>query len=239
MFRLLPTPGMFLTSVIARCAKRAVAIQMDCFVAPLLAMTDQISRNVCIKLLLPLLLLLVSPLAAADLPANLSAKASAAAEALETADHPLAGSWRIDLGRSTELSPWKDYELTFTTAGDTVTIHRRLAWGRREFTDEMTVGPGQPVIVPVALWPDNRHLGAYIGGDRTKHVRTEWIDAGRVLRLSTDLVLSTQQGERAVNILSDYKVSANGVQLILTELRSTRNRPVVYVFTRKTEGPKS
>jgi hypothetical protein len=162
-----------------------------------------------------------------------------AAAPLVAADHPLAGAWRIDLARSTELSPWKDYDLTISTAGDTVTIGRRLAWGRREFSDHMTVSPAAITTVPVALWPDNRHLGAYIGGDRTKRVRTEWLDAGRVLRLSTDLVLATQQGDRAVNILSDYKVTANGAQLILTELRSTRNRPVVYVFTRKAEGPKS
>lgn len=155
----------------------------------------------------------------------------------QAADHPLAGSWRIDLARSTELSPWKDYELTIATDGDKATIQRRLAWGRREFSDEMTVNPAAPVTAPVAMWPDNRHLGAYIGGDRTKRVRSEWLDAGRVLRLSTDLVLDTQQGPRAVNILSDYKVTANGAQLILTELRSTRNRPVVYVFTRANSKP--
>jgi hypothetical protein len=153
------------------------------------------------------------------------------------ADNPLTGSWRIDLARSTELSPWKDYELTISTAGDTVTIGRRLAWGRREFADTMTVGSAAITILPVAMWPDNRHLGAYIGGDRTKRVRAEWLDAGRVLRLSTDLVLATQQGDRAVNILSDYKVTANGAQLILTELRSTRNRPVVYIFTRAISKP--
>jgi hypothetical protein len=156
---------------------------------------------------------------------------------LVAADNPLAGSWRIDLARSTELSPWKDYELTITTDGHAATIRRRLAWGRREFSDEMTVQPAAPVTVPVAMWPDNRHLGAYIGGDRTKRVRAEWLDSGRVLRLSTDLVLDTQQGARPVNILSDYKVTANGHQLILTELRSTRNRPVVYVFTRVNPKP--
>lgn len=151
---------------------------------------------------------------------------------LAFAASPLAGSWRIDLARSTELSPWKDYELTISTAGDTVTIGRRLAWGRREFADTMTVGPAAVTTVPVTMWPDNRHLGAYIGGDRTKRVRGEWLDAGRILRLSTDLVLATSQGDRAVNILSDYKVSANGARLTLTEIRSTRNRPVVYSFTR-------
>jgi hypothetical protein len=150
------------------------------------------------------------------------------------AESALAGSWHIDLARSTELSPWKDYDLTITADGDRTTIHRRLAWGRREFSDEMTVTTGTTVAVPVLLWPDNRHLGAYIADDHRKHVRAEWLDGGRILRLSTDLVLSTQQGDRAVNILSNYKVSANGAVLTLTELRSTRNRPVVYVFIRTT-----
>ena len=163
---------------------------------------------------------------------HLAGVALLSATLASAAEHSLAGSWRIDLARSTELSPWKDYELAITTDGTRATIQRRLAWGRREFTDAMTVDPAQVATVPVAMWPDNRHLGAYIGGDRTKRVRAEWIDAGRVLRLSTELVLDTQQGARQVNILSDYKVTANGAQLILTELRSTRNRPVVYIFTR-------
>jgi hypothetical protein len=144
----------------------------------------------------------------------------------------LAGTWRFDAARSTELSPWRDYELTITLEGDRATLARRLAWGRRAFTDEMTVDPAVPATVAVPFWPDNRHLGAYIGGDHTKRVRAEWLDGRRILRLSTDLVLSTQQGDRAVNILSDYKLSADGATLVLTELRSTRNRPVVQVFTR-------
>jgi len=70
-----------------------------------------------------------------------------------------------------------------------------------------------------------------VEGDRAQGVR---LDDGRILRLSTDLVLETQQGPRSVNILSDYKVSASGTQLTLTELRSTRNQPVVYIFNRVT-----
>lgn len=149
------------------------------------------------------------------------------------ASHPLAGTWHFDAARSTELSPWRDYTFTLAVDGDRVTIARQFASGRRQFADTQTIDLSRPDnVVPVSLWPDNRHLGAYIGGDRTKHVRGEWLDTGRVLRLSTDLVLSTQQGERAVNILSDYKVSANGTRLTLTELRSTRHRPVVHTFTR-------
>jgi len=145
----------------------------------------------------------------------------------------LAGAWKFDATRSTELSPWKNYDLVITVNGSLVTLERKLAWGRREYADRMALDLGQPeTAVPIAYWPDNRHLGAYVGDHQTKRVRASWLDGGRILRLSSDLVLETQQGSRAVNILSDYKVSANGAQLTLTELRSTRNRPVVHVFTR-------
>jgi hypothetical protein len=151
----------------------------------------------------------------------------------------LSGTWRIDLSRSTELSPWKDYELTITIDGDRVNLSRELAWGRRKFSDVTAIDTRQrETVVPVEMWPENRHIGAYIGGDKTKRVRAEWLDARRILRLSTDLVLATQQGARAVNTLSDYKVSAQGNELVLTELRSTRNRPIVYVFTRVTAESK-
>jgi hypothetical protein len=146
---------------------------------------------------------------------------------------PLIGSWRFDATRSTELSPWTGYDLTIAVTGDQVTLDRHLGSGRREFSDTMTINTAQPAtVIPVAMWPDNRHLGAYLGGDKAKRVHAAWLDAGCILRLSTDLVLATSQGDRAVNILSNYQVSASGTRLTLTELRSTRNRPVVYVFNR-------
>lgn len=166
-----------------------------------------------LRLILPILLAAACPLA---VPAS-----------------PVAGTWKFDPSGSTELSPWSDYVLTITVDGDTVTLERRLGAGRRGFADTMTIDLASPqTVVPVPMWPDNRHIGAYIGGDRTKRVHGEWLDDGRILRLSTDLVLTTQQGDRAVNILSDYKVTHNGARLTLTELRSTRNRPLVYVFNR-------
>lgn len=146
----------------------------------------------------------------------------------------LAGTWHFDPTRSTELSPWKNYELVITVRDSVVSFDRKLAWGRREYADRMVLDLSKPEsVVPIDYWPDNRHLGAYIGDQKTKTVRAAWLDGARILRLSSDLVLETQQGPRAVNILSDYKVSANGALLTLTELRSTRNRPIVYVFTRQ------
>jgi hypothetical protein len=153
--------------------------------------------------------------------------------AAEAATPGLAGSWRIDAARSTDLSPWNSCALVITVHDTQVTIERKLAWGRREFADRIAIDTSKAEnVIPIDWWADNRHLGAYIGADHIRHVRAEWLDHGRILRLSTNLVLEAQQGPREVNVLSDYKVSASGAQLTLTELRSTRNRPVVYVFTR-------
>ncbi len=164
---------------------------------------------------------------------SLLAIAGVSLRAVEPNSSALAGEWKFDAAHSTELSPWKDLALTIAVDGPNVTITRRYAWGRRDFTDTIALDTTKPeTVAPIDWWADNRHLGAYIGSDHTRRIHPAWLDAGRILRLSTDLVLDAQQGPRAVNILTDFKVSASGAQLTLTELRSTRNRPVVYVFHR-------
>lgn len=185
-------------------------------------------------LLASLASLLVASASAQAAPAS-SAQGNpppAPASALATASD-FNGTWKIDLHRSTELSPWKSLELTFEVNGNHVVLHRTFAWGRRTFKETLDLDLTREInLVPTPWWPDNRHLGAYATGDQIKRVRAGWLDGGRLLRLSSDLLLETQQGNREVNILSDYKLSANGAVLTLTELRSTRNRPIVYVFTR-------
>lgn len=184
--------------------------------------------------LAPLASLLVASTSAQAAPVSSSpgTPPPAPASALASASD-FNGTWKIDLHRSTELSPWKSLELTFEVNGDHVVLKRSFAWGRRTFKETLDLDLTRDVNpVPTPWWPDNRHLGAYATGDQIKRVRASWLDGGRLLRLSSDLLLETQQGNREVNILSDYKLSANGAVLTLTELRSTRNRPIVYVFTR-------
>ncbi|MDB6093542.1 MAG: hypothetical protein JWM32_1104 [Verrucomicrobia bacterium] len=150
--------------------------------------------------------------------------------------HLLAGSWRYDAKRSTELSSWGGLKLIIAVDGTRVTLTRQLTAGRRSYDDVTAIDLSQTVnLVKVDWWPDNRHIGAYIGGDKTKKVRVRLLDEGRILRTSADFVLATQQGEHPVNVLTDYKVSVNGQQLTLIELRSTRNDPIVYVFKRITD----
>ena len=157
--------------------------------------------------------------------------------AAEPDAHLLAGTWRYDPERSTELSAWGTLQLVIAADGPHITLTRHWAAGRRTYDEVTPIDLTRTVnVVPVDWWPDNRHIGAYIGGDKTKKIRAELLDDGRRLRLSADLVLATQQGEHKVNILSDYKVSANGARLTLIELRSTRDEPVIYVFQRVTDA---
>jgi hypothetical protein len=149
--------------------------------------------------------------------------------------HPLAGSWRLMPDRGTDLAAWRALDLNISVDGDVVTITRKFAAGRRTFEDVTPINLTKPTVVPVELYPDARYIGANIS-DRnpSKTVSGLWIGDGTVLRVNTDLELSTQQGEHPVNILGNYSVSTNGQQLTLIEIRSTRNQPLVYVFERLT-----
>ena len=145
----------------------------------------------------------------------------------------LAGNWKLLGDRGTDLSPWKTLDVAIAVDRDRVVIRRHFASGDRAIDTEMSLDVSNPVnIVPVPSWVDNRHIGAYIGGDRSEHIHAAWIDDGRILRTDADLVLDTQQGARKVYILTDYKISPSGNQLTIVELRSTRPIPIVYVLQR-------
>jgi hypothetical protein len=145
----------------------------------------------------------------------------------------LPGRWRLVPEASTDLSPWKTSELRISVAGTVVTIRNALANGNRAIETVTRLDLSREVsIVPIPWWTDNRHIGAYIGGDRTERVRARWLDEGRILRTDADLVLEGQQGPRNVNILTDYKVSPSGRLLTVVQLRSIRDIPIVYVFER-------
>jgi len=144
-----------------------------------------------------------------------------------------AGTWRLDTARSTNLAAWRTFELRIETSQSEVRFDRRLGWGRRTHEETMSLPiDGQPTAISVPYWSDNRHIGAYIGGDGHKRAHLRVLDGGRILRIESDLILETQQGERAVNILSDYHLSPDAQTLTLIELRSSRPQPVTYVFTR-------
>jgi hypothetical protein len=82
-------------------------------------------------------------------------------------------------------------------------------------------------------WPDNRHLGAFLGPDSTKLVTARWMDEGRTLRTETRLRVRTSQGTRPIRIYSEYRLAPDSAHITLLELRSTRPSPLRYVFRRE------
>lgn len=156
---------------------------------------------------------------------------------LHAADAPagLAGSWTLDVARSTPIRPWDVLKLDIAVTGDTTKITRHHAWGADRKVDDTTTvkTDGKTVTAnPIGYWLDTWYTNVYIGGDHQKHVTAEWLDGGRVLKLETTLRLEAQQGDHPVHIYDEYRLSADGRTLKLYELRSTRDEPLVYIFTR-------
>ena len=162
----------------------------------------------------------------------------AAGISLRAAEAPagLAGNWTLDVARSTPIRPWDSQSMTIAVTGDSVVITRHLAWGTdRKVSDTTTVvTDGKTATAnPVGYWLDTWYTNAYVGGDHLKRVTAEWLDGGRVLKLETHLALEAQQGDHPVHLYDEYRLSADGRTLRLYELRSTRDEPLVYIFTRQ------
>lgn len=152
----------------------------------------------------------------------------------------LAGHWEIDVAKSTPIRPWDREALDITVDGDTVYINRHLQWGRDRKVSDLTKvkADGTTVTVnPVTYWLDTWYNNVYIGGDHQKRVTGEWLDQGRILKLETWLKLEAQQGDYPVHLYDEYRLAPDGLTLMLFELRSTRDQPLVYVFNRRFVEP--
>lgn len=144
----------------------------------------------------------------------------------------MSGSWTIDRDASSAIDPWRRILLDINVDGKAVDISRTVTTGRRNSTQEYPIRVGKAVSVPIDWWTGNRHIGAYIGGDGTETIRAEWLDGGRTLRTESHYVLATSQGETPVRSTTEYRLSPDGDELTVIELRSSRNLPIVHVFKR-------
>ena len=166
----------------------------------------------------------------AELPASPVAPPDAAAA--------FAGSWQLDADRSTAIDPWRRLTLDLAFDGGAVIVERRWRGSREggSTLDSVRVVPGGPAATAkLEQWPDNRHLGAYLAGDSTKTVTAMWLDDGRTLATESRLTVSVQQGTHPLRIYTEYRLSPDGDRVDVLELRSTRPRPIHYVF-RRTDG---
>ena len=69
--------------------------------------------------------------------------------------------------------------------------------------------------------------------NETRHMSAEVIDGGRTLRTESRFTVETQQAKAPMRITTEYRLHSGGDRLTLIELRSSRTKPIVHHFTRK------
>ena len=145
----------------------------------------------------------------------------------------LAGYWETDTDNSTALDPWRRINMEISVEGETVTIIRHYDAGRRKADETMVIDTSLPTqVIETEGWWDNRHIGAYLGNDGKQTVAAKWLDDGQTLQLNIDLVLETSQGESPVRVIRELRLSDDGQRLTDLQIRSSRNLPVVRVYTK-------
>lgn len=150
------------------------------------------------------------------------------------ANEDFNGTWVTDAKMSSALDPFRRVELQIDVNGEQVTIVETYTTGRRNNTETYVLNTAKDEnVVPISWWSANRHIGAYIGGDKTKRMQADWIDNGKTLQVTSHFVLETSQDETPVRTYAEYRLSRDGQRLTRLELRSTRNLPIIHVYHRK------
>jgi hypothetical protein len=152
--------------------------------------------------------------------------------AAAAADPAFNGRWRLDTVRSSALDGWSGMDLVISTRGGTVSLRHDMAWRKTRFTATDTVDTARPVAIPGFFRIDQRHMAVYALPKAPAQVRAAWLDDGRTLRVEAEVPLEISQGTGTMRIYDEYRLLEGGDELLLIELHSTRNRPLVYRFTR-------
>jgi len=148
-------------------------------------------------------------------------------------DH-LAGEWELVADASTPVDPFRNLALEVRLESASVVIVRTwMGSDNIRGVDSLRVVPGDVAqAVPMLSWLDNRHLGVRVGTDSTRQVSAHWKDDNRTLAVEQQMMVASSQGATPLRIYSEYRSTPDGNTLEVIELRSTRPRPMSYVFRR-------
>jgi len=152
--------------------------------------------------------------------------------AAHATDQSLNGRWRLDTARSTALDGWTTADLVISNEGSKVTLQHDMTWHATKVTATNVVDTAAPVDVGNFFRIDQRHMAVYARPTEAAHVTAEWLDGGRTLRIQALVPLETSQGNTTMRIYTEYRLLEGGKDLELIELHSTRERPLVYRFTK-------
>ncbi len=150
-------------------------------------------------------------------------------------DPAFNGRWRLDTARSTALDGWSTLDLVISSEGAKVTLLHDLTWHSTKVTATNVVDTAQPAAVANFFRLDQRHMAVYARPGETAQVQASWIDAGRTLRVEAQVPLETSQGNTTMRLYDEYRLLEGGNELLLIELHNTRNRPLMYRFTKVPE----
>jgi hypothetical protein len=150
----------------------------------------------------------------------------------------LAGEWELVADASTPVDPFRNLALDVRIDGASVVLVRTwMGSDNVRGVDSLRVVPGEAArTVPMQFWLDNRHLGVRVGPDSTRQVSARWKDDHRTLAVEQQMTVASSQGATPLRIYSEYRSTPDGNTLEVIELRSTRPRPMSYVFRRSGGG---
>jgi hypothetical protein len=145
---------------------------------------------------------------------------------------PHNGEWTLLTSESSAIDPWRRLRVSLDADQSTLTLMRTWtgAYGITSVDSVRIPIDGEHHEISIPQWPDNRHVAVRPTADSVKYVSARWLDRGRTLRTSTRIPVLTSQGETDIRIHSEYRIAPDGERLVVLELRSTRPRPIHYVF---------
>jgi hypothetical protein len=154
--------------------------------------------------------------------------------------HPLAGTWDLIPGRSTDIDHFGALTVVVNESGDSLTVLR--VWGRgRTFRDSLTLVPGAPpVSLVLRSWvlPGNIFMGLRIPPGGARRVSAAWEGNNR-LRVDERFPVRGSQGVVPVTAVHTYEVTDGGDVLVYTEERSSRKSGPETRYMLKRRGARS
>jgi hypothetical protein len=147
-------------------------------------------------------------------------------------DQSLNGRWRMDTARSTALDGWSTVDLVISNDGSKVSLRHDMTWHATKVTATNVVDTAAAVDVANFFRIDQRHMAVYARPGESAHVTAEWLDGGRTLKVQALVPLETSQGNIVMRQYDEYRLLEGGNELELIELHSTRERPLIYRFTK-------
>lgn len=142
------------------------------------------------------------------------------------------GLWRLDTAQSSPLDGWNDMDLRITEHGSQVAITHLMQWRTTKYQATNTYDTAKTVEVKPFFMVFPRHMAVYETKAGATQAAASWLDGGKTLRIATDTQVEVSQGVVPMRIYSEYRLGELGRTLTLLELRSSRDRPLVYVFHR-------